>query len=160
MHSQTHSPQCCDFSVTPTQSCQLGLRARVLSGTRPVCPRGARAPRLREQIHAFVEQIDEQVSSQAAERQKAFELVARRVRRAWPAAEIVCYGSMRAGLCTPLSDMDLVVLHAPALPASTLIFILHEVLSAERSVVSTPPLPHAQHLLHLNLRLPPPTQRA
>eukprot|EP00966_Prymnesium_polylepis_P107005 2478078-Prymnesium_polylepis.1 len=89
-------------------------------------------PRLGEQIRAFVEQIDDQVGSQAAERQKAFELVARRVRRAWPAAEIVCYGSMRAGLCTPQSDMDLVVLQAPALPASTLISILHEILGGER----------------------------
>ena len=110
-------------------------------------------PRLQEQVVGIVEQIDAEVASQQIERQIIFESISRRIRRAWPHAEVACYGSMRAGLCTPTSDMDLVVLNAPAMPASNLISMLHLHFNNEPSVVTATPLPHAQlPLLKLQVR--------
>ena len=63
-------------------------------------------PRLQEQVLAVVNQIDLEVDSQAPDRQKIYESISRRIRRAWPLAEIVCYGSMRTACATPTSDMD------------------------------------------------------
>ena len=49
---------------------------------------------LHSQIEAFVSSNDEAVTRQLEARQAVFELIASRVRQAWPSAEVVCYGSM------------------------------------------------------------------
>ena len=75
---------------------------------------------------------------------QVFDMIASRVCAAWPAAELVCYGSMQSSLCTPSSDIDLVVLNAPATPASNLIHTLHEILVGAPGVLSATALAHAQ----------------
>ena len=98
---------------------------------------------LHSQIEAFVSGNDEAVTRQAEARQAVFELIAARVREAWPSAEVVCYGSMRCGLSTPASDIDVVVLNAPAASASSLVTSLALLLEPESWVCWVTALAHA-----------------
>eukprot|EP00965_Chrysotila_dentata_P133232 4406106-Pleurochrysis_carterae.AAC.1 len=83
-------------------------------------PRLAPKP-LSWEIMRFVESSDAALQRQSHARQLAYEMLARRICDAWPFAEVVVYGSMRTGLCTPNSDIDIAVLNAPAAPAVKLI---------------------------------------
>ena len=98
---------------------------------------------LHSQIEAFVGCNDEAVASQLEARQAVFRLIASRVREAWPFAEVVCYGSMRCGLSTPASDIDVVVLNAPAASASSLVTSLALLLEPETWVCWATALAHA-----------------
>ena len=57
------------------------------------------------------------------------------------------YGSMRTGLATPASDLDIVVLNAPPAPPPHLVQHLRQILEAEPAVVGASALTEASHPL-------------
>ena len=101
--------------------------------------------RLHDEILRFTELTDASLRSQGACRRHVFHAIACAARELWPMAEVCLYGSMRLGLCTASSDMDMVVLNAPPASISSLLQALHERLQSLAVVVASTALVHAEH---------------
>ena len=99
------------------------------------------------EVASFVAQGDAELLRQAPARQAVLDLLASRIRAAWPLAQVAMYGSMRTGLATPASDLDIVVLNAPPAPPPHLVQHLRQILEAEPAVVGASALTEASHPL-------------